>query len=110
VSRGGEGGNLSTLKQRPWPAPDGGIAATSRPRACLANGGDVLRGLSTANEARNIDRIRAADTSVAVEDRVPDVAGWASTPGSPYRLAGTTAGVRSRFVDLAAPLVRAPLP
>ena len=166
VSCGLEHGDLAASKQRPWPAPDGGIAgnvATARriARACLANGGAVLRSLSTANEARDIDRIRVAlgeprisawgvsygtyagavyaqlfprrtdrivldsnddpnpdrvargwlaNTSVAVEDRFPDFATWASTPGNPYRLARTPAGVRSEFLGLAARLDRAPLP
>lgn len=57
--------DLPAVNQRPWPAPDGGIAGnvtTERriARACLANGGPVLRGISTENEARDIDRIRAA--------------------------------------------------
>ena len=161
-----EHGDLAPSQQRPWPAPDGGITGnvvTARriAEACLANGGDVLRSLSTPNEARDIDRIRAAlgeakisawgvsygtyagavyatmfpqhtdrivldsnddpnpervargwlaNTSIAVEDRFPDFAKWASAPGNPYRLAGTPGGVRSRFVDLAARLDRAPLP
>lgn len=48
-----------------WPAPDGGIAenvARSRriAEACGRHGGAVLRSLSTANEARDIDRFRQA--------------------------------------------------
>ncbi|QYX82112.1 alpha/beta hydrolase [Streptomyces akebiae] len=55
--------HLVTL--RPWPAPDGGIAenvARSRRTAesCARNGGAVLRSLSTANEVRDIDRLRQA--------------------------------------------------
>ena len=48
-----------------WPAPDGDISAnvaTSRAiaRDCVRNGGPVLRTISTATEARDIDQIRAA--------------------------------------------------
>jgi pimeloyl-ACP methyl ester carboxylesterase len=57
--------DLLAVNQRPWPAPDGGIAGnavTERriARTCLANGGPVLRSIGTENEARDIDRIRAA--------------------------------------------------
>lgn len=50
---------------------------------------------------RRVTRGRLANTSVAVEDRFPDFAKWAATPGNPYRLAGTPGGVRFLFVDLA---------
>ncbi|BFV55321.1 alpha/beta hydrolase [Kitasatospora sp. CMC57] len=57
--------DLAMVKLRPWPAPDGSITGnvdTARRVAdtCLRNGGPVLRTLSTANEARDIDRIRQA--------------------------------------------------
>jgi pimeloyl-ACP methyl ester carboxylesterase len=50
---------------KPWPAPDGDISANvARARriadACAANGSEVLRHVSTANGARDMDRIRAA--------------------------------------------------
>ncbi|WP_260639593.1 alpha/beta hydrolase [Streptomyces angustmyceticus] len=50
---------------RSWPAPDGGItdnAARARriADACARHGGAVLRGMSSANEARDIDRLRRA--------------------------------------------------
>ncbi|MER8184272.1 alpha/beta hydrolase [Kitasatospora sp. NPDC094015] len=57
--------DLSMARLRPWPAADGSTTtntATARRVAetCLRNGGPVLRSLSTANEARDIDRIRQA--------------------------------------------------
>jgi pimeloyl-ACP methyl ester carboxylesterase len=65
VSRDLEHADLAAANLRPWPAPDGDITANvARARrvaqACLRNGHDVLRGISTANEARDIDRVRAA--------------------------------------------------
>jgi pimeloyl-ACP methyl ester carboxylesterase len=55
--------HLVTL--RAWPAPDGGIGenvarARRTAEACARNGGAVLRGLTTANEVRDIDRFRRA--------------------------------------------------
>ncbi|MFI1796714.1 alpha/beta hydrolase [Streptomyces sp. NPDC020379] len=49
----------------PWPGPGGDISATAaRARriadACARNGGAFVRGLSTANEVRDIDRFRQA--------------------------------------------------
>ncbi|QKW22099.1 alpha/beta fold hydrolase [Kitasatospora sp. NA04385] len=49
----------------PWPAPDGGIdanLATARrmAAACAADGGELVRSISTRNEARDVDRIRQA--------------------------------------------------
>ncbi|MFD6167747.1 alpha/beta hydrolase [Streptomyces coeruleorubidus] len=57
--------DLSTTKRLPWPAPDGSVAenmATARrtAEACVRNGGELLRHISTANEARDLDRVRAA--------------------------------------------------
>ncbi|KAA6221470.1 alpha/beta hydrolase [Streptomyces albofaciens JCM 4342] len=57
--------DLAMTTLRPWPAADGSIdgnvaAARRTAAACARNGGPVLRGISTANEARDIDRIRQA--------------------------------------------------
>ncbi|MFE0803217.1 alpha/beta hydrolase [Streptomyces sp. NPDC058812] len=65
VSCGLEYGDLATSKLRPWPAPDGSVdgnmdTARRTADACARNGGELMRHLSTANEARDIDRIRAA--------------------------------------------------
>ncbi|MFC8866324.1 alpha/beta hydrolase [Streptomyces sp. NPDC057148] len=65
VTCGLEHGDLATSKLRPWPAPDGSVdenMATARRMAdaCVRNGGELIKHLSTANEARDIDRIRAA--------------------------------------------------
>jgi pimeloyl-ACP methyl ester carboxylesterase len=54
---------LTTL--RSWPAPDGSVdenLARSRrtAEACAENGGPVLRSFTTLNEARDLDRLRAA--------------------------------------------------
>lgn len=58
-------GDLATSKLRPWPAPDGSITenmatAQRMSDACARNGGELIRHISTANNARDIDRIRAA--------------------------------------------------
>ncbi|MFE0105336.1 alpha/beta hydrolase [Streptomyces sp. NPDC059009] len=65
VSCGLDHADLATSRLRPWPAADGSVTenmATARrmSRACERNGGELLRHISTANEARDIDRIRAA--------------------------------------------------
>ncbi len=65
VSCGLEHGDLALSKLRPWPAPDGSVAenmvtARRMADACVRNGGDLMKHLSTANEARDLDRIRAA--------------------------------------------------
>ncbi|MCF3120394.1 alpha/beta fold hydrolase [Streptomyces arenae] len=57
--------DLAVTALRPWPAPDGSVTgnmATARriSQACARNGGDLIRSVSTANNARDIDRIRAA--------------------------------------------------
>ncbi|MEV5434692.1 alpha/beta hydrolase [Streptomyces sp. NPDC052682] len=57
--------DLSLTKLRPWPAPDGSVArnmATARrlSDACARSGDPLLRHISTKNNARDIDRIRAA--------------------------------------------------
>ncbi|MYR42773.1 alpha/beta hydrolase [Streptomyces sp. SID5910] len=65
VDCGLDHGDLATSKLRPWPAPNGSVdanMATARRMAdaCATNGGELIRHLSTANEARDIDRLRAA--------------------------------------------------
>ncbi|ANB06316.1 hypothetical protein SAM40697_2356 [Streptomyces ambofaciens] len=65
VDCGLDHGDLATSRLRPWPAPDGSVdenMATARrmAEACARNGGELIRHLSTANEARDIDRLRAA--------------------------------------------------
>ncbi|MFE6589997.1 alpha/beta hydrolase [Streptomyces sp. NPDC057781] len=65
VDCGLEYGDLATSKLRPWPAPDGSVdgnmdTARRTADACARNGGELIRHLSTANEARDIDRLRAA--------------------------------------------------
>ncbi|MEU3728276.1 alpha/beta hydrolase [Streptomyces sp. NPDC033538] len=65
VDCGLEYGDLATSKLRPWPAPDGSVdgnMVTARrvADACARTGGELMRHLSTANEARDIDRLRAA--------------------------------------------------
>jgi pimeloyl-ACP methyl ester carboxylesterase len=57
--------DLSMTKRLPWPAPDGSVGesmATARrtAEACARNGGELVRHISTANEARDLDRVRAA--------------------------------------------------
>ncbi|WBP90614.1 alpha/beta hydrolase [Kitasatospora cathayae] len=65
VSCGLDHADLAMVNLRPWPAADGSIdgnIATERRIAetCARNGGPVLRSISSANEARDIDRIRQA--------------------------------------------------
>ncbi|WP_415940955.1 alpha/beta hydrolase [Streptomyces sp. 067-1] len=60
-----EHGDLATSRLRPWPAPDGSVdgnmtTARRMADACARNGGELIKHLSTANEARDIDRLRAA--------------------------------------------------
>ncbi|MFB9540636.1 MULTISPECIES: alpha/beta hydrolase [Streptomyces] len=57
--------DLGMTKRLPWPAPDGSVAenmATARrtAEACARKGGELIRHISTANEARDLDRVRAA--------------------------------------------------
>ncbi|MEU2879790.1 alpha/beta hydrolase [Streptomyces sp. NPDC007070] len=57
--------DLATSRLRPWPAPDGSIdgnLATARrlSDACARNGGELIKNLGTVNEARDLDRLRAA--------------------------------------------------
>ncbi|MFE0672348.1 alpha/beta hydrolase [Streptomyces sp. NPDC058867] len=166
VTCGLEPADLAFSTLRPWPAADGSVtgnmaAARRMSDACAENGGELIRHISTRNEARDIDRIRAAlgerelsawgvsyGTYVGVaytemfprradrivldssghadpvhaerawlaafeqgaEDVFPEFAQWASRPGNPDRLAGTPREVRSRFLELADRLDRAPLP
>ncbi|MEU9040790.1 MULTISPECIES: alpha/beta hydrolase [unclassified Kitasatospora] len=158
--------DLTMVKLRSWPAADGSIDgnvgyARRLAEACASNGGPVLRSISSANEARDIDAIRGAlgerklsawgvsygtyagavyatmfpqrtdrivldsnddpnPTRVergwlaafgqGAEDRFPDFAKWAASPGNPDRVADTPEEVRPLFLDLAARLDRAPLP
>ncbi|MFC9679487.1 alpha/beta hydrolase [Streptomyces sp. NPDC056948] len=53
------------LAKLPWPAPDGSVTETMTTArriadACARNGGELIRHLSTANDARDLDRVRAA--------------------------------------------------
>ncbi|AZQ34632.1 alpha/beta hydrolase [Streptomyces cyaneochromogenes] len=57
--------DLARTKLLPWPAPDGSVTenlATARrlSDACARNGGELMKHISTKNNARDIDRIRAA--------------------------------------------------
>jgi pimeloyl-ACP methyl ester carboxylesterase len=70
--------HLVTL--RSWPAPDGSVAenvarARRTAEACARDGGAVVRGLSTANEVRDMDLLRGA----LGEDRL---SAWATSYGS----------------------------
>ncbi|MEU4143709.1 alpha/beta hydrolase [Streptomyces parvulus] len=65
VDCGLETADLATSRLRPWPAPDGSIdgnldTARRVADACVRDGGALIRHISTANEARDIDRLRAA--------------------------------------------------
>ncbi|MEV0633760.1 alpha/beta hydrolase [Streptomyces sp. NPDC050619] len=65
VSCGLDHGDLALTKSRPWPAPDGSVdanlaTAQRMADACARNGGELIRHLGTANEARDLDRLRAA--------------------------------------------------
>lgn len=57
--------DLALVNVRGWPAADGSIdknteTARRLAAACATNGGEVMRSISTRNEARDIDRIRQA--------------------------------------------------
>jgi pimeloyl-ACP methyl ester carboxylesterase len=65
VDCGLEHGDLALTKLRPWPAADGSVTenmttARRMSQACARNGGELIRHISTADNARDIDRIRAA--------------------------------------------------
>ncbi|GGP60036.1 alpha/beta hydrolase [Streptomyces abikoensis] len=148
----------------PWPGADGDVGENvARGRriadACDRNGGPLLRSFTTANEVRDIERLRQAlgerqlsvygvsygtyvaaqyaqkhpdrtdrvvldsngdpdptrvergwfaNMATGVEDRFPDFAKWASTPGNPDRLADTPVAVQPMFLALAAKLDAAP--
>ncbi|MFG2556905.1 alpha/beta hydrolase [Streptomyces sp. NPDC048581] len=56
---------LAVTTQRPWPAPDGSVTETMAANqriadACARNGGELMRHISTKNNARDIDSVRAA--------------------------------------------------
>ncbi|MBT2419990.1 alpha/beta fold hydrolase [Streptomyces sp. ISL-22] len=60
-----EPGDTARTKLLPWPAADGSIdenMATARrlSDACARNGGELVKHISTKNNARDIDRVRAA--------------------------------------------------
>ncbi|WP_405873000.1 alpha/beta hydrolase [Streptomyces sp. NBC_00005] len=65
VSCGLDHSDLALTALRPWPAPDGSVAqntttARRMADACASNGGELMRHISTVDNARDIDRIRAA--------------------------------------------------
>ncbi|MFF4499750.1 alpha/beta hydrolase [Streptomyces sp. NPDC001401] len=65
LSCGLDRADLALSKLRPWPAPDGSVTENmSNARRlsgdCARNGGELMRHLTTKNNARDIDRIRAA--------------------------------------------------
>jgi pimeloyl-ACP methyl ester carboxylesterase len=58
-------GDLARTKLFPWPDADGsldGTLATARrqSKACERDGGELIQHISTLNEARDLDRVRAA--------------------------------------------------
>ncbi|MET9729505.1 alpha/beta hydrolase [Streptomyces sp. NPDC006458] len=60
-----EPADLAATKLRPWPTPDGSVdenmtAARRMSEACARNADDLIRHISTRNEARDLDRVRAA--------------------------------------------------
>ncbi|MDC2953291.1 alpha/beta hydrolase [Streptomyces gilvifuscus] len=65
VDCGWEHADLGATTLRPWPAADGSVdgnmaAARRMSDACARNGGELVRHISTRNNARDIDRVRAA--------------------------------------------------
>jgi pimeloyl-ACP methyl ester carboxylesterase len=65
VSCGLATGDLATTVLRPWPAPDGSVkgnmvSARRMANACARNGDELIRHISTVDNARDVDRIRAA--------------------------------------------------
>ena len=65
VDCGLEQRDLARTTLLPWPAPDGSVDATMAAGkriadACARNGGELIRHISTLNEARDLDRVRAA--------------------------------------------------
>ncbi|MEU6256389.1 alpha/beta hydrolase [Streptomyces sp. NPDC047043] len=65
VSCGLEHADLALTTLRPWPGPDGSVtgnmtAARRMSDACARNGGELMRHISTVDNARDLDSIRAA--------------------------------------------------
>lgn len=65
VDCGLEQRDLARTTLLPWPAPDGSVdanmaAGKRMADACARNGGELIRHISTLNEARDLDRVRAA--------------------------------------------------
>ncbi|MFF0083527.1 alpha/beta hydrolase [Streptomyces canus] len=65
VDCGLEQRDLARTTLLPWPSADGSVDATMAAGkrvsdACERNGGELLRHISTLNEARDLDRVRAA--------------------------------------------------
>ncbi|NNN35460.1 alpha/beta fold hydrolase [Streptomyces sp. S3(2020)] len=65
VDCGLEHGDLALTKSRPWPAPNGSVSenmatAQRMSDACARDGGELIRHISTKNNARDLDRLRAA--------------------------------------------------
>ncbi|MCL8017811.1 alpha/beta hydrolase [Streptomyces sp. AS02] len=65
VNCGVEHKDLARTSLRPWPTPDGSVTenmATARriSDACARNGGELMKHISTLDNARDIDSIRAA--------------------------------------------------
>ncbi|MFJ2831402.1 alpha/beta hydrolase [Streptomyces sp. NPDC087263] len=65
VSCGLEADDLARSTFFPWPAPDGSVTenmvtARRMADACARDGGELIRHISSADNARDIDRIRAA--------------------------------------------------
>ncbi|MEU0024600.1 alpha/beta fold hydrolase [Streptomyces sp. NPDC006335] len=65
VDCGLEHRDLARTTLLPWPSPDGSVdanmaAAKRVSEACARNGGELIRHISTLNEARDLDRVRAA--------------------------------------------------
>lgn len=57
--------DLALSRLRPWPAPDGSVTenmttAQRMADACTRNGGELMKHISTKNNARDLDRVRAA--------------------------------------------------
>ncbi|MDH6610035.1 pimeloyl-ACP methyl ester carboxylesterase [Streptomyces sp. SAI-208] len=65
VDCGLEHRDLARTTLLPWPSPDGSVDAAMAAgkrisAACERNGGELIRHISTLNEARDLDRVRAA--------------------------------------------------
>ncbi|WP_037675756.1 alpha/beta hydrolase [Streptomyces griseus] len=65
VSCGLDHADLALSKLRPWPAADGSVrdnlvTARRTADACARDGGELMRHISTVDNARDLDRIRAA--------------------------------------------------